>query len=76
MMVYSPKPGYDWNPLRKFRNVLCPCGSAKKSKVCHGKAETLPIADVNKVKDYLRELSMQGIIKVSLTDIEKVLEEQ
>lgn len=32
----TPKPGYQWNPLKKFpRNTLCPCGSKKKFKRCH-----------------------------------------
>ena len=29
------KPGYAWNPLKKFpRNVKCFCGSGKKFKNC------------------------------------------
>lgn len=33
---YTPKPGFDWNPLRQFpRNSPCWCGSKLKAKRCH-----------------------------------------
>lgn len=57
-----PAPGFEWNPLKRHRNVFCPCDSGKKAKHCHGIPEALPIADVNHIKDYLRRLSAAGIV--------------
>lgn len=51
--AYSPRPGHDWNPLRRHRNIPCPCGSGHKAKRCHGRAEILPEEDVRKIKAYL-----------------------
>lgn len=35
MPGYKLKPGYIWNPVKKFpRNKSCPCGSLKKFKIC------------------------------------------
>jgi hypothetical protein len=45
-MPYQLKPGFVWNPLKKFpRNSLCPCKSGKKFKKCHLKSmpEALPL---------------------------------
>lgn len=36
-MMYTPKTGYRSNPLRKYRNNDCICGSGKKSKKCCGR---------------------------------------
>lgn len=62
-------PGYDWNPLRKHRNIACPCESGKKAKHCHGKDDLLPIEMVNLVKEHLRTLSAAGLIRVSRAEI-------
>lgn len=40
--MYQLKPGWAVNPLRKFRNMPCPCGSGVKSKRCHGRLDVLP----------------------------------
>jgi hypothetical protein len=32
-------PEETWNLIKKHRNYLCPCGSGKKYKQCHGKKE-------------------------------------
>lgn len=61
-MLY-PNEGRDWNPLKRHRNIPCPCGSGKKAKRCHGKAETLTIEDCEKVKSYLTKLASHGFIK-------------
>ncbi len=35
MQANALKPGYSWNPLKKFpRNAFCPCGSKVKFKKC------------------------------------------
>lgn len=60
--AYAPAPGYDWNPLRAYRNVACPCGSNLKVKRCHGKLDLLPVSEVAAAKEYLRRLSMAGVI--------------
>jgi hypothetical protein len=67
--VYRPMPGYDFNPLRSFRNVACPCGSRLKAKRCHGRAEILPDEDVRAIKGYLMALSAAGVITVRPGDI-------
>lgn len=53
---YWPKAGYEWNPLRKHRNIPCPCGSGRKAKKCHGQAEAIPEDEAQVVQDYLRQL--------------------
>jgi hypothetical protein len=70
MKAYSPAPGHDWNPLRRYRNIPCPCGSNRKAKHCHGRPETLPLGMIEKVKDYLRGLSAQGFIEVRKGEIQ------
>lgn len=70
MNVYTPKPGFEWNPLRAFRNVACPCGSEKKAKRCHGQADLLPASDVATIKRYLRHLSAMGVIEARPKDIQ------
>lgn len=67
--AYTPKPGFDWNPLRAFRNVACPCGSKRKAKKCHGRLDLLPDAQVAEVKQYLQRLSAAGIIEVRMGDV-------
>lgn len=67
--MYTPHPGDDWNPLRRHRNLPCPCGSGKKIKRCHGQAETLPLDDLPKVKEYLKRLAMHGFIKERQSEV-------
>lgn len=69
MIVYTPDPGYDWNPLKRHRNLPCPCGSGQKVKRCHGMAEMLPLEDIKKVKAWLLELARAGFIKTRLAEI-------
>lgn len=76
MTGYLPKHGFDWNPLRKHRNIDCPCGSKKKAKKCHGLAEILPISDIKKINGYLKALSAAGMVKVSIAKVEKSLKAQ
>jgi len=50
--VYILKPGYVYNPLKKYpRNGPCICGSGKKFKKCH--LDLLPdaitVAEANKM---------------------------
>lgn len=50
---YRLMPGYDWNPLKKHRNIPCPCGSGHKAKRCCGTFEALPMDVAEKVRAYL-----------------------
>lgn len=67
--TFSPKPGFQWNPLRRHRNLPCPCKSGRKIKRCHGMFEVLPDEDVAQAKDYLRELALHGFIRTRLSEI-------
>lgn len=69
MIVYQPKEGHDFNPLRRHRNVACPCGSKFKAKYCHGMFDILPIETIRKIKEYLRLLSSKGVIQVKPSEI-------
>ncbi len=69
MELYSPNPGFDWNPMRKFRNIPCFCGSKLKAKRCHGRLDALPHDVLPKVKAYLRMLSAAGFIEVRSSEI-------
>ena len=50
--------GMDWNPLRdsKMRNQLCPCGSKKKTKKCHGQQIVIKADESKKIKEYMDHL--------------------
>lgn len=61
--MYHPIQGHEWNPLKRHRNLPCPCGSGQKIKRCHGQAETLPIEDLALAKEYLKRLALHGFIK-------------
>lgn len=63
MGEYMLRPGYDWNPLKRHRNLPCPCGSGKKLKRCHGEPSALPTEDVELAKTYLTKLAQYGFIK-------------
>jgi hypothetical protein len=70
--VYTPKAGHEWNPLRKYRNVLCPCSRGRqgvKAKHCHGSFDLVTHEDARKIRKYLRELSAAGVIRASASDI-------
>ena len=47
-------PGFGWNPLLAHRNIPCPCASGRKAKVCHGLSRTLPLKDVEGLKQWLK----------------------
>lgn len=66
MIAYTPAAGHEANPLKRHRNVPCPCGSGKKAKRCHGRHDFIPEADAKNAKRYLRELSALGFIEVKL----------
>lgn len=68
-MKYTLAPGFDWNPLKRHRNLPCPCESGLKAKRCHGKFEVLPHEEVAKVKAYLRKLSALGFIEARPSEI-------
>ena len=71
-MSYKPKPGYTWNPFRKYpQNLPCYCGSGKKFKKCH--RDVLPVcvkssevgqveAYIKKMIAYISELKSEGIV--------------
>ena len=63
MATYVFKQGFEWNPLRRHRNLPCPCGSKKKIKRCHGKVDALTHEDAEKARIYLRMLSAYGWIE-------------
>lgn len=63
MGEYFLNPGFGWNPLKKHRNLPCPCGSGLKIKRCHGQSETLPLEDIAKCKEYLGKLEAYGFIR-------------
>lgn len=69
MPVYTPKPGFEWNPLRRYPNLPCPCASNKKAKRCHGAHGIIPAEDAVRVRAYLRELSAQGFIQARRSHI-------
>jgi hypothetical protein len=61
--VYTLKAGFEWNPLKRHRNIPCVCGSKKKAKRCHGQLETVPTEAANKIRAYLRALALAGFIR-------------
>jgi hypothetical protein len=63
MSKYTPNPGFEWNPLRAYRNVPCPCGSGKKAKRCHGKIDCVPQEMAEFAAEYLARLKEHGFIK-------------
>lgn len=48
--ILYPKPGFVWNPLKKHRNIPCPCHSGRKAKHCCGRIEALPEAVAEAIK--------------------------
>lgn len=69
MKAYVPAKGFERNPLKRHRNVACPCGSDKKAKRCHGRLDYLPEDLAEKARRYLRELSARGIIEAKPGEI-------
>ncbi len=69
MTTYSPIEGHSFNPLRRHRNVACPCGSKFKAKYCHGRFDILPNEMIKAIKEYLRLLSSKGVIQVKPSEI-------
>ena len=69
MILYSPKEGHEFNPLRRHRNVACPCGCKFKAKYHLGKFDILPKEAVKEIKAYLRLLSSKGLIQVKPSEI-------
>lgn len=69
MRILVHNKGCASNPLRAHRNIACPCGSNLKAKRCHGRYDSLPIADIEKIKTYLRALSAKGIIEARKGEI-------
>lgn len=63
MPYYSFDPGLERNPLRRYRNLPCPCQSGQKVKRCHGRLDALPKELIPAVKAWLRELSAYGFIE-------------
>jgi len=61
--MYHPKPGYVWNPLKKYRNLPCPCGKGKKVKRCHGLFEAVPASEAKTLSDYLARLKEHGFVR-------------
>lgn len=64
MPDYVLAPGFARNPLRRHRNLPCPCGSGRKIKRCHGLIDVIPVQDAEKCKDYLRLLAQHGFIRI------------
>lgn len=63
---YKLLPGNERNPLRKHRNISCPCKSGKKAKHCHGKYEFLP----ERVSCYLKlQLHSLGLEILSAKEV-------
>jgi len=54
MSTYHLQPGFEWNPLQKYRNIPCPCGSKKKAKKCCGMHETCSEDLAKKLKAFLK----------------------
>ena len=54
-MCYSLNPGNVWNPLTKYRNIPCPCGSGKKAKKCHGLLEWVTKKDAETIMNWISE---------------------
>lgn len=52
--LYSPREGYEWNPLKGYRNIPCPCGSGVKAKRCCGQFDTLPVKVAEKIRAHLK----------------------
>lgn len=69
-MKYVIAPGFARNPLRRHRNIPCPCGSGKKAKRCHGAEEFVETKMADRIRQYLRELSAGGFITVRPGEIE------
>lgn len=67
--IYQPKPGHTWNPLTRYRNIICPCGSGRKAKRCHGAAEIVPEKEAVAVQAFLIEMAKTGIIKLRKGDV-------
>ena len=63
MKGYVPKSGFERNPLKRYRNLPCPCRSGRKIKKCHGMSETMTNKEAEMARAYLRELSMHGFIE-------------
>ena len=51
--AYTLNPGLESNPLRKHRNIPCPCGKPKKAKNCCGRYAALPVKIAAIVRKYL-----------------------
>lgn len=63
MPDYFLQPGFAWNPLKRHRNLPCPCGSGLKVKRCHGQSETMSLEDAEQTKRWLAHLARAGFIK-------------
>ncbi len=55
MSVAVLEPGYEWNPLKKYRNWPCPCESGLKVKRCCGQFEAIPVDVADKIKAYIAD---------------------
>lgn len=45
---------YNFLDKAEFRNKLCPCGSGKKTKRCHGKERVLTKTQVSELKSIIK----------------------
>ena len=66
---YTPKAGYERNPLKRHPNERCPCGSTKKVKKCHGRAVYVTAADAAESRKWLRAMGAVGRIEVKPGEI-------
>jgi len=55
--------GYGSNPLRKYRNIQCPCGSKKKAKRCCGTKDRVSPEELKKICAHLATMKFYGPIE-------------
>jgi uncharacterized protein YchJ len=69
MPEYQLKEGFVRNPLKRFRNLPCPCDSGQKVKRCHGLLDALNAEQAKIAREYLRAMSAAGVISVRPSQI-------
>jgi len=71
MLTYSPKAGYAYNPLIRYRNVPCPCKSGKKVKKCCGQYRYVKKEFASKINKWLKTMGLKTMETIATKEFLK-----